>query len=99
MQLSYIKTIPLMICIENISLNLSNSVAPHYSTQDPGGGVGSTFKGWRWVGLGVGLGIRGRRCVGICQVGGVGFGSNSTPWILCSAVRTRSSNSAEVFQI
>jgi len=35
------------------------SVAPHCSTWDPGGGVGSRSEGWSWVGLGVGLGIRG----------------------------------------
>jgi len=41
------------------------------------------------IGLGVGLGIRGWRWVGlgICKVGGVGSGSNSSPWISCSAVR------------
>ncbi len=33
-------------------------------------------RGWRQVGL------------GLCKVGGVGSRSNSTPWILCSAVRT-----------
>jgi len=64
--------------------------APHCSTQDPGGGVRSRSKGWRWVGLGVGLGIRGPRWLGlgICKVGGVGSGSNSSSWISCSAVRT-----------
>jgi len=54
------------------------------------GRVGSRSKGWRWVGLGVGLGIRGRSwvSVGVCKVGGVGSGSDSSPWISCSAVRT-----------
>jgi len=32
-------------------------------TRDPGGGLGSRCKGWRWVGLRVGLGIRGCRWV------------------------------------
>jgi len=45
-------------------------VAPHCSTRDPGGGVKSRSKGWRWVGLGVGLGIRRWRWVGL----GVGLG-------------------------
>ena len=48
------------------------SAAPHCSTRDPGGGVGSRYKGWRLVGL------------GICKVGGVGSGSDSSPWISCS---------------
>jgi len=26
-----------------------NSVAPHCRTWDPGGRVGSRYKGWRWV--------------------------------------------------
>jgi len=66
------------------------AVAPHCSTQDPGGGVGSRSKGWRWVGLGVGLGIRGPRWLGLgkCKVGGVGSGSNSSSWISYTAVRT-----------
>ncbi len=42
----------------------------------------------------MGLGIRGWRRVGLglCKVGGVGSRSNSSPWILCSAVRTISLN-------
>ncbi len=42
------------------------------------------------VGLVVGFWIRGWRRVGlgIFKVGGVGSGSNLTPWILCYAVRT-----------
>jgi len=42
----------------------------------------------------VGLGIRGRSWVGlgICKVGGVGSGSDSSLWISCSAVRTISIN-------
>jgi len=80
------------------------SVGPHCSTQDPGGGVGSRsvgwswvglgvnlgFMGWSWVGLEVGLGIRGWSWVGlgICKVGGVGCGSDSSPWISSSGVRT-----------
>ncbi len=38
----------------------------------------------------MGLGIRGWRRVdlGICKVGGVGYGSHLALWILCSAVRT-----------
>jgi len=39
----------------------SKAVAPHCSTQDLGGRVGFRSKGWRWVGLGMGLGIRGWR--------------------------------------
>ncbi len=46
--------------------------SPSLQNKDPGGGVGSTSRGWRWVGLGK------------CKVGGVG----SRSWILCSAVRT-----------
>ncbi len=45
-------------------------------TKDPGGVVGSTSRGWRWVGLGE------------CKVGGVESRSDHTPWILCSVVRT-----------
>jgi len=43
------------------------------------GGVGSRSKGWRWVGLGVGLGIRGQRWVAlvIFKMGGVGSGTIS----------------------
>jgi len=41
----------------------------------PGLGVGLGIKGWSWVGL------------GICKVGGVGSGSDSSPCISCSAVR------------
>ncbi len=86
-------------CIYNPAKNCSNS--PSLQNKDPGGGVGSTSRGWRWVSLGVGkggfkgwgwvgLGIRGWRWVGlgICKVGGVGSGSNLAPWILCSTVRT-----------
>jgi len=51
-------------------------VAPHCSTQDPGGGVESRSEGWSWVGLGVGLGIRVWSWLGICKVGGVGSGSS-----------------------
>jgi len=43
----------------HVMAKLNFPVAPHYSTQDPGGGVGSRSEGWSWVGLGVGLGIRG----------------------------------------
>jgi len=66
------------------------TVAPQCSTQDPGGGVGSRSEGWSWVGLGVGLGIRGWSWIGlgICKVGGVRSGTDSSPWISCSAVRT-----------
>jgi len=44
--------------------------------------VGLGIRGWRWVGLGVREQIY--VCLGICNVGGVGSGSNSY-WILCSA--------------
>jgi len=52
--------------------------------------VGLEIRGWSWVGLGEGLGIRGWSWVGlgIFKVGGVGSGSDSSPWISCSAVRT-----------
>ncbi len=42
----------------------------------------------------MGLGIRGWRRVGlgICKVGGVGSRYNHAPWILCSAVRTISTD-------
>ncbi len=66
--------------------------SPSLQNKDPGGGVGSTSRGWRLVGLGVemggfrglewvGLGIRGWRRVGLglCKVGGVGSRSNSAP--------------------
>ncbi len=43
-----------------------------------GNGVGLGIRGWRWVGL------------GICKVGGVGSGSNHTPWILWAAARRSS---------
>jgi len=42
--------------------------------------VGLGIRGWSWVGL------------GICKVGGVGSGSDSSPWISCSAVRTISAH-------
>ncbi len=30
--------------------------SPSLQNKDPGGGVGSTSRGWRWVGLGVEMG-------------------------------------------
>jgi len=60
-----------LLCIklqENITYQQhTNPVAPHCSTQDPGGGVGSRSEGWSWVGLGVGLGIRGWSWIGLGQ--------------------------------
>jgi len=47
-----------------------------------------TIQGVEIVGLGLGLGIRGRSWVGlgVCKVGGVRSGSDSSPWISCSAI-------------
>ncbi len=60
--------------------------SPSLQNKDPGGGVGSTSRGWRLVGL------------GICTVGGVGSRSNHAPWILCSAVRTISACTLNCFR-
>jgi len=79
------------------------AVAPHCITQDSGGEVGSRSVGvelgrFRGGFMDVGLGrFRGgfrnkgvelRVGLGLCKVGGVGSGSDSSTWILCSAVRT-----------
>lgn len=38
------------------SHSCAGPVAPRCRTKDPGGGVGSTSRGWRWVGLGMATG-------------------------------------------
>jgi len=40
------------VCMYKLSpvYYLNESVAPHCSTRDPGGGVGSRSEGWSWVG-------------------------------------------------
>jgi len=43
----------------------SKAVAPHCNTQVSGDGVRFRSEGWSWVGLGVGLGIRGGSCIWI----------------------------------
>jgi len=55
----------LVQAVTNVPLS---TVAPHCSTRDPGGGVGSRSEGWSWVGLGV------------CKVGGVGSGFHVLQW-------------------
>jgi len=49
----------------------------------------------------VGLEIRGRSWLGlgVCKVGGVGSGSDSSPWISCSAVSTISTRGDCVIQM
>ncbi len=42
-------------CINHICVAINIS-SPSLQNKDPGGGVGSTSRGWRWVGLGVEMG-------------------------------------------
>jgi len=53
--LSYV--IMIFVSIFTVNKALLNISVAHCSIRDPG--VGSRSKGWRWVGLGEGLGIRG----------------------------------------
>ncbi len=49
-----------------LNKHASEGSSPSLQNKDPGGGAGSTSRGWRWVGLGVETGgFKGWRWVGL----------------------------------